>query len=68
MVQLAANGDEACRLVTGESYDCVLLDVMLSGEDGFLLCERLHRLVQVPVIFLSCLTETNRLKALRWAV
>lgn len=60
IVQLAANGEEACNQVAKELYDCVLLDVMLPGEDGFLLCERLHRLVQVPVIFLSCLTETDK--------
>lgn len=60
IVQLAANGEEAYRRMAEELFDCVLLDVMLSEEDGFLLCKRLHRLVQVPVIFLSCLTETEK--------
>lgn len=60
IVQVAASGEEACRQAADGTYDCVLLDVMLSGEDGFSLCEKLHRLTQAPVIFLSSLTETDK--------
>ncbi len=60
LVQQAANGEEAALQAAGEAYDCVLLDVMLPGEDGFLLCQRLHELAQAPVIFLSSLTETDK--------
>lgn len=59
-VRLVANGEEACAHAADESYDCVLLDVMLSGEDGFSLCDKLRRLGRAPVIFLSCLTEINK--------
>ena len=59
-MQQAANGEEAALQAAGEAYDCVLLDVMLPGEDGFLLCQRLHELAQAPVIFLSSLTETDK--------
>lgn len=60
VVQTAASGDEALEQAADGAYDCVLLDVMLPGEDGFLLCERLKKLTQAPVIFLSSLTETDK--------
>ena len=43
-----------------ESWDCVLLDVMIPGEDGFSICGKLKELTAVPVIFLSCVTEADR--------
>lgn len=60
VVQTAENGREALKMAEGEPCDCVLLDVMIPGEDGFSICERLRRLTDVPVIFLSCVTETDR--------
>lgn len=60
IVQFAGNGEEAVRLVADQPCDCVLLDVMLPGEDGFSLCEEIHRITSTPVIFLSCLTETDK--------
>ncbi len=60
VVQSAAGGEEALRQAADGLYDCVLLDVMLPGEDGFLLCEKLSRLTNAPVIFLSSLTETEK--------
>lgn len=60
MVQQAENGGEALKLAAAEHYDCVLLDVMIPGEDGFSICERLRGLANIPVIFLSCFTETDR--------
>lgn len=59
IVQLADNGNDALKLAADGFYDCVLLDVMIPGEDGFSICKRLHALTQVPVIFLSCLTEPD---------
>ena len=59
-VQIAKNGGDAVKLVTKEDFDCVLLDVMIPGEDGFSICERLRGLADVPVIFLSCVTEADR--------
>lgn len=60
MVQLAASGEEALARAADEAYDCVLLDVMLPGEDGFSLCGKLCELAQAPIIFLSSLTETDK--------
>lgn len=60
IVQEASGGEEALRQAVAGVYDCVLLDVALPGEDGFLLCGKLRRLAQAPVIFLSCLTEADK--------
>ena len=34
--------------------DCILLDVMMPGEDGFAVCRRIRSLTEVPILFLSC--------------
>lgn len=60
MVLLAENGKDALRLAVDEPCDCVLLDVMIPGEDGFSICERLRKLMHAPVIFLSNLTESDK--------
>lgn len=60
MVQLAGNGRDALKLAESEPYDCVLLDVMIPGEDGFAICEKIRKVVQAPVVFLSCLTESDK--------
>lgn len=60
VVELAKNGREALERAESEDYDCVLLDIMIPGEDGFAICERLCKVVHAPVIFLSCLTESDK--------
>ena len=46
------NGSRACERIAGESYDIVLLDVMLPGMDGFAVCRRVREFSQVPIIML----------------
>lgn len=59
-VQMAANGKEALLMTAKEAFDCVLLDVMIPDEDGFSICEKIRRQRDIPIIFLSCLTESER--------
>lgn len=59
VVRAVQSGGEALRLAGEEAFTCVLLDVMMPGEDGFSICEKLRSLVDVPVIFLSSATETD---------
>lgn len=49
----AANGTEAYHVMTGQQVDLVLLDVMMPGEDGFVVCETIQAIAKVPVIFLT---------------
>lgn len=60
MVHLAEHGESALSMAADEHYDCVLLDVMIPGEDGYAVCGKLRKLAHTPVIFLSCLTEPDR--------
>ncbi len=59
-VQSAKSGQEALTLAQSVPYDCILLDVMIPGENGFSICEKLRKLTHTPIIFLSCLTESDR--------
>lgn len=59
-VRMAESGKEALMLAAAESFDCVLLDVMIPGEDGFSICEKIRKHQSIPVIFLSCHTESDR--------
>ena len=39
--------------------DCILLDVMMPGEDGFAFCRRIRALVDCPILFLTARTEES---------
>jgi DNA-binding response OmpR family regulator len=53
-VTVASTGDEALRLAGGESFDLILLDVMLPGPDGFEVCRSLRRReLRTPIIMLT---------------
>ena len=53
-VTIATTGDEALRLAGGETYELILLDVMLPGKDGFEVCRELRRSgVRTPIILLT---------------
>lgn len=52
-VDVAENGDEALELAAANTFDLVVLDVMLPGIDGYEVCRRLRAISSVPVLFLS---------------
>lgn len=37
--------------------DCILMDVMMPGEDGFAACRRIRALADCPILFLTAKTE-----------
>ncbi|OFV88571.1 MAG: hypothetical protein A2V74_09640 [Acidobacteria bacterium RBG_16_70_10] len=56
VVTSAAGGAEALKLLAEETFDLVLLDVMMPEIDGFTVCRRIKedpRTREVPVIFLT---------------
>lgn len=37
--------------------DCILLDVMMPGEDGFAVCRRIRAMTDAPILFLTARTD-----------
>ncbi len=66
-VRQAPNGEVALRTAANNPPDLILLDIMMAGMDGYAVCGRLkddERLRDIPVIFISALTETiDKVKA-----
>jgi two-component system sensor histidine kinase/response regulator len=61
-VVLAHTGEEGVELFQREQPDCVLLDIRMSGLDGFGTCERIRALPggpEIPVIFLTALRDVD---------
>ena len=42
-------------------YDLILLDIMMPGMDGFVLCSRIRKFVDCPILFLTAKTEESSL-------
>ena len=61
----AASAAEARSRLAGESFDIVLLDIMMPGEDGLSLCRHLAETRKLPVIFITARGEaTDRIVGL----
>jgi len=53
-VDTAMDGREGFFLATGESYDCIVLDIMLPKLDGYEVVQQLRKKgIKTPVIFLT---------------
>ncbi len=58
----AMDGEEALSLLEKESFDLVLLDVMMPCIDGFTVCQRLksiERAKETPIIFLTAKADVD---------
>ncbi len=64
-VVLAADGVDAIAKYSEQSFDLILLDIMLPKIDGFGVCEVIRQKSDVPIIMLTALDdEENQLKGL----
>ncbi|MDQ8754955.1 response regulator [Sphingosinicella sp. LHD-64] len=64
-VTTAADGGQMSELVVQYRFDAVVLDVMMPGDDGFTLCQRLRSRSTVPIILLTARGgETDRVVGL----
>jgi len=64
-VTMADGGRQMMEMFSGHQFDVVVLDVMMPGDDGFTLCQRLRAQSHVPIILLTARdTETDRVVGL----
>lgn len=64
-VSTASNGHEMQRVLKDKNIDLIILDIMMSGDDGLTLCRQLRKVSAVPIIILSAIgTDTDRIVGL----
>jgi two-component system OmpR family response regulator len=60
-VTMADGGQQMMEMFARHQFDVVVLDVMMPGDDGFTLCQRLRAQSHIPIILLTARdTETDR--------
>lgn len=69
MVSAAANAGEARRQMDALTFDLLVLDVMMPGEDGYALAKTIRTRSAVPILMLTAMGEaTDRIKGLEIGV
>jgi DNA-binding response OmpR family regulator len=53
----AENGRVMWQQLKLHTPDLIILDIMMPGDDGFTLCQKLRRDSQIPIIMLTAVTE-----------
>jgi DNA-binding response OmpR family regulator len=56
---VAPDGKTALMLLDKQNFDCLVLDVLLPDTDGFELCASIRKITAAPIIFLTCLDDTE---------
>ncbi|MDB5077330.1 MAG: two component transcriptional regulator, winged helix family [Chloroflexi bacterium] len=65
-VLMAQDGDAALALLAREPVDCLLLDVMMPGADGFDVCRQIRATTDVPILFLTAREgDSDKLRGFR---
>lgn len=54
-----SNGTDALEQAVNGTFDGVLLDIMMPGLDGFSVCRSLRKRSDVPIIFLTALSDED---------
>ncbi|MBQ1270099.1 MAG: response regulator transcription factor [Clostridia bacterium] len=54
-----SNGTDALERTENEAFDAILLDIMMPGLDGFSVCRAVRRHNDVPIIFLTALSDED---------
>ena len=55
----AENGTSALELAENDEFDAILLDIMIPELDGFGVCRALRKNSDVPIIFLTALSDED---------
>ncbi|MBM7554230.1 response regulator transcription factor [Thalassobacillus pellis] len=54
---IATNGNTGMELARKNKYDLILLDLMLPGTDGYELCRKLRKLLDIPILMVTAKKE-----------
>lgn len=55
----ASNGKEALVITDQESFDIILLDLMMPDMDGWEVCKKIREKLMTPILMLTARTETK---------
>lgn len=61
IVDAVFNGTDAIKHIDENTYDIVLLDIMLPGMDGFEVCRKIRKEKDVPILFISSLSDEENM-------
>lgn len=56
-VDTTTDGDEALYMAQRVAYDVLLLDVMMPGKDGFVICREVRKTSTVPILMITARGE-----------
>ncbi len=60
VVDVARNGDDGLYMAEINTYDLIILDIMLPGKDGLFICRQLRKKhISVPVLMLTARDEVE---------
>ncbi len=55
----ASNGEEGLMLFNSNSFDLIILDIMMPLMDGFTLCKNIRKSSSIPIIILTAKSEED---------
>jgi DNA-binding response OmpR family regulator len=61
-VEVADNGETALEKAKQDSFDVIILDILMPGRDGFSVLEEIRKTKTTPVIMLSAKGEARDLQ------
>lgn len=53
----AENEKETLEILKAQMIDCIILDIMLPGTDGYALCRKIKAKTDTPIVFLTSLSD-----------
>lgn len=57
MVVICGDGNKGLDMALHDSFDLIILDIMLPGQDGFQICKQVRKHKNIPIIMVSARQE-----------